>query len=59
MPQSRMERFSPSTLSQLEPTIHGIIKKVLGFSEPSLLQTAINTVQQGGLEKDIASMIYY
>lgn len=53
MPSS--SRFSSSVLTQLETSIHGVIKDSLGFSDPNLLQAALNTIQEGGEEKDIKS----
>ncbi|XP_059094807.1 U4/U6 small nuclear ribonucleoprotein Prp3-like isoform X2 [Tigriopus californicus] len=60
MPQSStapMGRFAPNTLSQLEPQIHKEIKGVLGFSEPTLLQAALNAIQAGGQEQAIESRL--
>ncbi len=50
-----MSRFSPSTLEQLETEVHHVIKDNLGFSEPTLLQAALNCVQQGGGSEDVKS----
>ena len=40
-----------SLLRELEPSIHTLIKKQLGFSEPTLLSASLNCLQQGG-DKD-------
>lgn len=37
-----------SLLGELEPSIHNLIKRQLGFSEPTLLSASINCLQQGG-----------
>ena len=51
-----MGRFTLSTLNSLEPSIHSIIKEGLGFSEPTLLESSMNVVQQGGGIEEITSM---
>lgn len=35
-------------ITEIEPSIHGIIKKQLGFSEPTLLSASLNCLQHGG-----------
>jgi len=46
-------RFTSTTLSKIEPCVHGVIKEGLGFAEPTLLQTALNCVQEGGGTEDV------
>lgn len=53
MPQ--LCRFTSTTLSQLEPCVHKVIKDGLGFPEPTLLQQAINCVQEGGNTEEVKS----
>ena len=40
-------------LTELEPSIHQIIKKQLGFSEPTLLSASLNCLQQGGNREEL------
>ena len=42
-----------SHLRELEPSIHSLIKKQLGFSEPTLLKASMNCLQQGGNRDDL------
>ena len=56
--RSSSSRFSSSVLGQLEPQIHSLIKDSLGFSEPTLLQAAVNTIQEGGEEKEIKGKFF-
>lgn len=40
-------------LIDLEPQVHNIIKKQLGFSEPTLLSASINCLQHGGNREEL------
>ena len=46
-----------SHLRELEPSIHSLIKKQLGFSEPTLLKASMNCLQQGGNRDDLEGKI--
>lgn len=48
-----------SHLRELEPSIHSLIKKQLGFSEPTLLKASMNCLQQGGNRDDLEGKIYF
>ena len=55
MPIVPMGRFTAPTLAALEPHIHSVIKDGLGFSEPTLLQSSVNVIQEGGGVEEIKS----
>ena len=52
---SSSSRFSSHSLQQLEPHVHKCIKEAMGFSEPSLLTQAMDTIQGNGDERQIKS----
>ena len=52
---SSASRFSPHSLQQLEPLVFKCIKDAMGFSEPSLLESAMDTIQRNGEERHIKS----
>ena len=41
------EAFSARAIAEIEPSIHQIIKKHLGFSDPNLITGAVNAIQDG------------
>ena len=43
--------LSAEVIAELEPSVHNLIKKYLGFSEPTLLSAAIHALQEGS-DKD-------
>ncbi len=54
---SSASRFAPSTLSKLEPSVHAVVKEMLGFSEPKVLQATMDAVQAGGDTEDIKTRL--
>ncbi len=42
-------------VQDLEPRIHGIIKKQLGFSEPTLLTAAMQALKAGANHESLSS----
>ena len=41
------EAFSVGAIAEMEPSIHKIIKKHIGFSEPTLITATVNAIQDG------------
>ena len=41
------EAFSAAAIAEIEPSLHMIIKKHVGFSEPTLITAAVNAIQDG------------
>jgi len=44
-----------SFVDEMEPRVHSIIKKQLGFSEPSLLSAAMQAIKTGASKESLAS----
>ena len=42
-----------SLMAELEPSVHNVIKKQLGFSEPTLLSASLNCLQKGGNKDEL------
>ena len=48
-----LTKMDPTLVNELEVTVHHLIKKQLGFSEPTILQVSLNCLKQGAKKEEL------